>query len=186
MSAMFVGHRSYICESNIAFETIERGRVCYSQRWLIIQCLFFRDTKDRFFFYLFFFYCYGDHRDLHSFPTRRSSDLAREGFGESWIECRTRSRRSSYSEIAPRSERALSNSEMSAPAAKASLPAPRKTMQRTAGSRSNSAIAGGMARHMAPLMAFFFAGWLKMSQPTAPRFSTRRLTACRRGRRSTE
>ena len=25
--------------------------------------------------YLFFFYCYGDHRDLHSFPTRRSSDL---------------------------------------------------------------------------------------------------------------
>src|SRR5688572_31253813 len=22
-----------------------------------------------------FFYCYGDHRDLHSFPTRRSSDL---------------------------------------------------------------------------------------------------------------
>src|SRR5690606_41332473 len=25
---------------------------------------------------LFFFYCYGDHRDLHSFPTRRSSDLA--------------------------------------------------------------------------------------------------------------
>src|SRR5437899_11876901 len=25
---------------------------------------------------LFFFYCSGDHRDLHSFPTRRSSDLA--------------------------------------------------------------------------------------------------------------
>src|SRR6266498_1012831 len=25
---------------------------------------------------LFFFYCYGHHRDLHSFPTRRSSDLA--------------------------------------------------------------------------------------------------------------
>src|SRR5436305_6779693 len=24
----------------------------------------------------FFFYLYGDHRDLHSFPTRRSSDLA--------------------------------------------------------------------------------------------------------------
>src|SRR5450830_1629001 len=23
----------------------------------------------------FFFVCYGDHRDLHSFPTRRSSDL---------------------------------------------------------------------------------------------------------------
>src|SRR5438034_2041585 len=25
----------------------------------------------------FFFYWYGDHRDLHSFPTRRSSDLRR-------------------------------------------------------------------------------------------------------------
>src|SRR5438132_8187796 len=25
--------------------------------------------------FLFFFKCYGDHRDLHSFPTRRSSDL---------------------------------------------------------------------------------------------------------------
>src|SRR5947209_16536913 len=27
-------------------------------------------------FFFFFFYCYGDHRDLHSFPTRRSSDLS--------------------------------------------------------------------------------------------------------------
>src|SRR5947207_5570031 len=26
--------------------------------------------------FLFFFYCYGHHPDLHSFPTRRSSDLA--------------------------------------------------------------------------------------------------------------
>src|SRR6266403_3790185 len=26
--------------------------------------------------HFFFFYCSGDHRDLHSFPTRRSSDLA--------------------------------------------------------------------------------------------------------------
>src|SRR5699024_12556046 len=26
--------------------------------------------------FLFFFYSYGHHRDLHSFPTRRSSDLA--------------------------------------------------------------------------------------------------------------
>src|SRR5207248_8867381 len=25
--------------------------------------------------HFFFFYCYADHRDLHSFPTRRSSDL---------------------------------------------------------------------------------------------------------------
>src|SRR5207249_10593503 len=28
------------------------------------------------YFFSFFFYCYGAHRDLHSFPTRRSSDLA--------------------------------------------------------------------------------------------------------------
>src|SRR6266571_360939 len=27
----------------------------------------------------FFFYCYADHRDLHSFPTRRSSDLGASG-----------------------------------------------------------------------------------------------------------
>src|SRR5439155_11477740 len=27
----------------------------------------------------FFFKCYADHRDLHSFPTRRSSDLVVEG-----------------------------------------------------------------------------------------------------------
>src|SRR5436309_8922661 len=25
--------------------------------------------------FTFFFYCFGDHLDLHSFPTRRSSDL---------------------------------------------------------------------------------------------------------------
>src|SRR5437588_2378539 len=29
----------------------------------------------------FFFYSYGDHRDLHSFPTRRSSDLERSLVG---------------------------------------------------------------------------------------------------------
>src|SRR5690625_1310085 len=28
---------------------------------------------------VFFFYCSGDHRDLHSFPTRRSSDLDTHG-----------------------------------------------------------------------------------------------------------
>src|SRR5437016_11282496 len=28
---------------------------------------------------LLFFYCSGDHRDLHSFPTRRSSDLRWSG-----------------------------------------------------------------------------------------------------------
>src|SRR5438477_52502 len=27
----------------------------------------------------FFFYCHVNHRDLHSFPTRRSSDLQRHG-----------------------------------------------------------------------------------------------------------
>src|SRR5438876_6467284 len=32
-------------------------------------------------FTLSFFYCYGDHRALHSFPTRRSSDLKREAGG---------------------------------------------------------------------------------------------------------
>src|SRR5438445_3474541 len=31
-----------------------------------------------FFCLIFFFYRYGDHRDLHSFPTRRSSDLYAE------------------------------------------------------------------------------------------------------------
>src|SRR5205807_8819377 len=29
-------------------------------------------------FLAFFYYCNGNHRDLHSFPTRRSSDLERE------------------------------------------------------------------------------------------------------------
>src|SRR5438105_12886527 len=34
----------------------------------------------------FFFYCYGDHRDLHSFPTRRSSDLFLPGSRENdWL-----------------------------------------------------------------------------------------------------
>src|SRR5687767_15500065 len=28
----------------------------------------------------FFFYCYGTHPDLHSFPTRRSSDLRKKFF----------------------------------------------------------------------------------------------------------
>src|SRR5438552_14950885 len=30
--------------------------------------------------FVFFFYWYGDHRDLHSFPTRRSSDLELAAF----------------------------------------------------------------------------------------------------------
>ena len=41
------------------------------RRSQIISSLFF-------YFFSFFFYCYGDHRDLHSFPTRRSSDLLYE------------------------------------------------------------------------------------------------------------
>src|SRR5436190_5556436 len=42
----------------------------------------------------FFFYCYGDHRDLHSFPTRRSSDLARGSRGETTASARSRDARS--------------------------------------------------------------------------------------------
>src|SRR5207248_6731547 len=33
-------------------------------------------------FMSFFFYCYAHHRDLHSFPTRRSSDLGQPQFIE--------------------------------------------------------------------------------------------------------
>src|SRR5690348_18383990 len=32
------------------------------------------------FVFFFFFYSYGHHRDLHSFPTRRSSDLSTNEF----------------------------------------------------------------------------------------------------------
>src|SRR5690606_39838867 len=35
-----------------------------------------------------FFECYRDHRDLHSFPTRRSSDLLKSGWSE-WEESAT-------------------------------------------------------------------------------------------------
>src|SRR5690349_22269147 len=34
--------------------------------------------------HVLFFYWYGDHRDLHSFPTRRSSDLPWDGC-ELWL-----------------------------------------------------------------------------------------------------
>src|SRR5438132_12705905 len=37
--------------------------------------LFVSRLAINFFFIYFFFYGYGYHRDLHSFPTRRSSDL---------------------------------------------------------------------------------------------------------------
>src|SRR5690606_41292750 len=33
----------------------------------------------------FHVYCYGHHRDLHSFPTRRSSDLTRDIKGDTWV-----------------------------------------------------------------------------------------------------
>src|SRR3979411_2076337 len=89
-----------------------------------------------------------------------------------WIECSTWSGRSSYFATDERSARFCSNSEMSAPAANASVPAPRNTTQRTSGSASKPAIAGAMPRHIAPLRALRFAGWSKTIQPTLPRFST--------------
>src|SRR5436305_384815 len=36
--------------------------------------------------YVFFFHCYGTHRHLHSFPTRRSSDLPSQA--DSTAKCR--------------------------------------------------------------------------------------------------
>src|SRR5207247_10799195 len=61
-----------------------------------------------YYIHLFFFYCSADHRDLHSFPTRRSSDLrrtcvstttslglrCRAGTANSWPSARTSSTRS--------------------------------------------------------------------------------------------
>src|SRR5436190_22019349 len=41
--------------------------------WLLDLCL--RLWQSSLCNLIFFFYCNGDHRDLHSFPTRRSSDL---------------------------------------------------------------------------------------------------------------
>src|SRR5438874_5981114 len=38
-----------------------------------------------------FLYGSGVHRDLHSFPTRRSSDLATRRYGSAWTRSRTRS-----------------------------------------------------------------------------------------------
>src|SRR5699024_12275442 len=40
---------------------------------LLVFCVTIMSAS--FFLLFFFFYCSGDHRDLHSFPTRRSSDL---------------------------------------------------------------------------------------------------------------
>src|SRR5215203_6939026 len=44
-------------------------------------------------FLAFFFECYGDHRDLHSFPTRRSSDLGRARHGGGGEDGRHRAQR---------------------------------------------------------------------------------------------
>src|SRR6266436_8949465 len=54
------------------------------------------------FFCLFFFYCCGDHRDLHSFPTRRSSDLAASTGGSNTMH--TGARYIGTFRYAPRSE----------------------------------------------------------------------------------
>src|SRR5699024_12869632 len=43
--------------------------------FFIITSSFFFSTFFSCLFFFFFFECYGHHRDLHSFPTRRSSDL---------------------------------------------------------------------------------------------------------------
>src|SRR5438552_7522314 len=53
---------------------------------------------------LFFFSCSGDHRDLHSFPTRRSSDLPVRGSGKSTWRYRasSASRKGEPSKCAPK------------------------------------------------------------------------------------
>src|SRR5699024_12591378 len=48
--------------------------VCFS----LVACLFFvSPLRPSLFIFLFVVYCSAAHRDLHSFPTRRSSDLGR-------------------------------------------------------------------------------------------------------------
>src|SRR5260221_2198605 len=102
--------------------------------------------------------------------------IASDGLRESWIACSTSSSSPSYSETAVRLARIASNSEMPAPAENAAVPAPRNATQRTSPSASNCFIAGAMPRHMASLMAFFFAGWSNTIQPTEPRFETPSVT----------
>src|SRR5438874_8939302 len=47
------------------------------------------------------FYCYGDHRDLHSFPTRRSSDLSRAPWRPWWPAKSRLTTSNSYGDITP-------------------------------------------------------------------------------------
>src|SRR5207245_9205146 len=57
---------------------------CIFSSTLLITCVcsffqfFYSDYSVCIVYYSFFFYCYGAHRHLHSFPTRRSSDLLAE------------------------------------------------------------------------------------------------------------
>src|SRR5699024_12450235 len=57
-----------------AFSSLLASLSHYSHYLPFTPSLFFSPLLS--FCHLFFFYCYGHHRDLHSFPTRRSSDLA--------------------------------------------------------------------------------------------------------------
>src|SRR5437879_12605069 len=47
---------------------------------------YYSNTSLSLLLFSFFLYCYGAHRDLHSFPTRRSSDLTSGdlGIGQVW------------------------------------------------------------------------------------------------------
>src|SRR5205085_12024562 len=67
--------------------------------------------------FFFFFYCYADHRDLHSFPTRRSSDLGGVGkrrraiSAESCATEASTSRRAAVNSLATRCFAATTSSE---------------------------------------------------------------------------
>src|SRR5437762_14383752 len=72
-------------------------------------------VRSWFVFFLFFFSGYGHHRDLHSFPTRRSSDLTKAGFSAAcWVR-RPRKRRSapSWPNASPISRRSRSEEHTS-------------------------------------------------------------------------
>src|SRR5690625_7416825 len=58
-----------------------RSSLCRLPCCLYVCCSFVVHVLLYLYLFLFFFYCSGDHRDLHSFPTRRSSDLRLDGAG---------------------------------------------------------------------------------------------------------